>query len=147
MRNPVMWIAVMYELASLLHSCLCRHIAYGGSSNTHTHTHLNKLHSTENDNGNNNEALRCTQKTGNKRTTEATKRTKYHWAKGMGYAIIWKLYSILQSHSAKCDRKERQHLTMLSRTRQILLPHKEKSGRQIVIFFTSVGCTSRSPKL
>lgn len=43
--------------------------------------------------------------------------------------------------------KKRQHLTMLSRTRQILLPHKEKSGRQIVIFFTSVGCTSYSPKL
>lgn len=72
-RSPVMWIAVMYELASLLHSCLCRHIAYGGSNNTH----LNKLHSTENDNGNNNHgAQRYTkkneQRTGKKQVKERT---------------------------------------------------------------------------
>lgn len=138
----------MYELASLLHSCLCRHIAYGGSSNTHTLTHtlINCIQ------------LRMTMATTTKRygvhkKPRINERPKplneqntielREWDMPLYESYIPYYNPILRNAIVK----KRQHLTMLSHTRQILLPHKEKSGRQIVIFFTSVGCTSRSPKL
>lgn len=132
----VMWIAVMYELASLLHSCLCRHIAYRDRNNKYTLTLINCIQ-LKNDNGNNNNSNHDdndskkqysnktghrTKSPGKKRTTEATKRTKYHWAPATGYAIICKLYSILQSHSTKCDRKEKNSIFLFHSVLCALLP-------------------------
>lgn len=95
----------MYELASLLHSCLCRHIAYRDRtihslSYSHTHTLINCIQprmtmataaplttvviTTEIRMTTSVKAIAIAtkpgtiQKTGKKRTTEATKRTKYH---------------------------------------------------------------------
>lgn len=81
---------------------------------------------------------------GHKRATEATKRTKYHWARMECerpnerdmplYASYILYYNPIHRNAIV---KKRQHLRYNTAS-QILLPHKENNGRQIVIFFYAI---------
>lgn len=69
----------------------------------------------------------------------------------MGYAIICNLYSILQSHSTKCDRKVKAASLHNAHNSSSKYSYRmmENNGRQIVIFWFCQRCggvSSSAPK-